>query len=222
VDTPRPDVLRRISDPAQQVTYAQVAIDKFESGNRYELSPAMLLAHGPPAATRSVAPAARNQAGQQAAPQPRLAGGDRGKKLTNRVDYLLRVLAVRPEAVGRVLGILDPADLDENDREAYLRVVSALERGGPDGLNRELDQFPLDEQTLVRRAWAEPPPSVSDATIDDVIKRIKRSALDRQHRALKRALEEAERRQNRTEIAGLEVQLKELSERISGLEMKVG
>jgi DNA primase len=214
-------VLGRISDPAQQLTYAQVAIDKFESGSRFELSPAMLLAGGPPASSRLEAPAAKSNAAAPA-PQPGLASGGRGKKLTSRVDYLLRVLAVRPEAVGRVLGILDAADLDENDREAYLRVVTALERGGPDGLSRELDQFPLEEQAFVRRAWAEPPPSVTDATVDDVVRRIQRSALVRRHRVLKRALDEAERRQNRTEIAGLEVQLRELSERISGLEMKVG
>jgi hypothetical protein len=99
--------------------------------------------------------------------------------------------------------------------------VTALESGGPDGLDRELAQFPPEEQDLVRRAWAEPPPNTDEA-VNDTVRRIRRDALYRQHRAAKRALEEAERRKDGPQIAVLQAQLKELSERISGLEMKVG
>jgi len=137
-----------------------------------------------------------------------------GNKVTNRVAYLLQVLAVRPEALDRVLGILDPADLEEDERAAYLRMVSALEKGGHDALVRDLDEFPADEQRLVRRAWADPPPALDDAVVDDLVRRIKDKARRRAKLAIINSLTEAERRQDRAQVELLEAQLNELRERI--------
>ena len=134
--------------------------------------------------------------------------------MSNRVGYLLQVLAVRPEALVRVRGILDPADLQEDDRAAFLRMVSVLEEGGLEALGRELDGFPAEDQRLVRKAWAEPPPTLSDAVVDDLVRRIKDMARRRQMLAIADSLTDAERRQDRAQIELLEAQLSELRERI--------
>lgn len=134
--------------------------------------------------------------------------------MSNRVGYLLQVIAVRPEALDRVLGILDPADLEEDDRAAFLRMVSVLEKGGLEALGKELDEFPAEDQRLVRMAWAEPPPTLSDAVVDDLVHRIKEMARRRQKLAMINSLTEAERRQDRAQIELLEAQLSELRERI--------
>src|SRR5262249_34483934 len=135
---------------------------------------------------------------------------DGGNKLTNSVAYLLQVLAARPEALDRVLGILDPADLQEDDRAAYLRTVSALERGGLDALGHELAEFPPEEQGLIRRAWAAPPPALRDEVVDDVVRRIKKQARRRRILAIIDSLTEAERRRDRAQVEFLEAQLNEL------------
>jgi DNA primase len=205
------EVLDLIKDPAERDTYAEVA------GQLFDTEPRLLLAVQPGGGRRHTPASATPGAGPGGlAPPPR------GNKLSQRVRYLLQVLAVRPEALERVLGILDPADLEEDDRTAYLRMVTALERGGLNGLDRELEGFPAEEQDLVRRAWAVPPHAVDDPAVDDVVRRLRRDSLYRRHRAIKRDLAEAERRQDRALVAVLEVQLKELSERIPGLETKVG
>src|SRR5262249_58365789 len=122
------------------------------------------------------------------APRPPQTGGlsrtQDGNKVTSRVGYLLQVLAVRAEALDRVLGILDPADLEEDERAAYLRMVSALEKGGPEALGRDLDQFPAEEQRLVRKAWAAPPPALDDAVVDELVGRIKDRPKSRRKHAL--------------------------------------
>ena len=150
----------------------------------------------------------------QRPPPDGLIGTQEGNKVTNRVGYLLQVLAVRAEALDRVLGILDPADLEEDERAAYLRMVSALEKGGLEALGRALDQFPAEEQRLVRKAWAEPPPALDDAVVDELVGRIKDKARRRHKLALINSLTEAERRQDRAQIELLEAQLSELRERI--------
>lgn len=205
------EVLALIRDPAEQDTYAAVAARVFDIDLK------LLLA-------LQAAPVRRPAASQPATPEPSGGGlppSPRGKKISKRVSYLLQVLVVRPEALERVLGILDPSDLVEDDRAAYLRVVEALQRGGLDGLGRDLGGFPAEEQDLVRRAWAAPPPGVGDQ-VDDLVLRLRRDALYRRHREIKRHLTEAEQRGDRARVSVLEMQLKELSERIPELETKVG
>jgi hypothetical protein len=91
-----------------------------------------------------------------------------------------------------------------------------------DGLSRDLGGFPAEEQDLVRRAWATSPPAVGDQAVDDLVRHLRRDALYRRHREIKRHLVEAEQQGDRARVSVLEMQLKELSERIPGLETKVG
>jgi DNA primase len=206
------EVLAQIRDPAEKDTYAEVA------GGLFEIEARLLLAV-------PTAPARRPAAAPPATPEAAADGlppSSPGKKLSKRLGYLLQVLVVRPEALERVLGILDPSDLVEDDRAAYLRVVEALQRGGLDGLGSDLGGFSAEERDLVRRAWAAPPPAVGDEAVDDLVRHLRRDALYRRHREIKRHLTEAEQRGDRTSVSVLEVQLKELSERIPGLETRVG
>jgi hypothetical protein len=55
---------------------------------------------------------------------------------------------------------------------------------------------------------------VDDWVVDDVVRRIRLESLSRRRRVIIRGLAEAERRQDRTEVSALEMQLKDLSERI--------
>jgi len=195
-------VLEQISDAAERNTYTELAGRLFDIDHRL-----LEVAHAP-RRTRAVAdddPGPQDMDGFTAAPP--------GNKLSNGVGYLLSVLVVRPGALERVLGILDPADLEDDDRAAYLRVVTALERGGPDGLEHELGDLPAEEQALVRRAWASPPPAVQEEVVDDVVRRIRRQARRRRALAIIDSLTEAERRGDRAQVEILEAQLNELRER---------
>jgi hypothetical protein len=129
------------------------------------------------------------------------------------VGYLLGALVVRPEALERVLGILDPADLGDAGRETFQRLVTALERGGSDALGQDLDGFTPEEQQLIRRAWADPPPRVDDEAIDDVVRTIRRQARKRRVSAMIDRLREAERRGDLGQAETLQAQLKPRAER---------
>ena len=202
--------LGKIRDPVEQRTYAELAISGFEAGSRFGITPGQLLAFvpGPSRLERNA------NTGSERPPRDGLSPSQPGNKVSNRVGYLLQVLAVRPEALDRVRGILDPADLQEDDRAAFLRMVSVLEKGGLEALGQELDGFPAEDQRLVRKAWAEPPPTLSDAVVDDLVRRIKDMARRRRMLAIADRLTEAERRQDRAQIELLEAQLSELRERI--------
>jgi len=201
--------LGKIKDPVEQRTYAELAINGFEAGSRFGITPGQLLAFVPGHAGLE-----RTNTGSEQPSRDGLSRTQPGNKVSNRVGYLLQVLAVRPEALVRVRGILDPADLQEDDRAAFLRMVSVLEEGGLEALGRELDGFPAEDQRLVRKAWAEPPPTLSDAVVDDLVRRIKDMARRRQMLAIAESLTDAERRQDRAQIELLEAQLSELRERI--------
>jgi DNA primase len=205
------EALHKIKDPAEQHTYAELAINRFESGVRFGMSAEQLLAVVP-------APARRMRPVDDDEPEPPLpggfGGGSAGNKLSNGVEYLLSVLVVRPEALERVLGILDPADLEDDDHGAYLHLVSALQAGALDRSGQELADLSAEEQGLVRRAWASPPPAVHDEVVDELVRRIRRQARRRRALAIIDSLTEAERRGDRAEVEVLEAQLSELRERI--------
>jgi len=131
----------------------------------------------------------------------------RGKTLSKRLDYLLRLLAVRPEAVGRVKAGLKPGDLEEDDQAALARMVETLEGGGLDSLAAGLTSFPDEEEQLVRRAWADPPPRVDDEVVDDLVRQIRRTAANRRRLAIIRHLREAERSGDVVKAAALAAEL---------------
>jgi DNA primase len=200
------EVLVQIKDPAEKDTYAEVA------GRLFDIEPRLLLAFKPAPARRATRPVDDDE------PEPPLpgsfGGGSAGNKLSNGVEYLLSVLVVRPEALERVLGILDPADLEDDDHGAYHHLVSALQAGALDRSGQELADLSAEEQGLVRRAWASPPPTVHDEVVDELVRRIRRQARRRRALAIIDSLTEAERRGDRAEVEVLEAQLSELRERI--------
>jgi hypothetical protein len=133
--------------------------------------------------------------------------------VSRTVGYLLQVLAVRPEALERVRATLNLADLEGDDRLAYLHMVETLQRGGLEALGRELTDFPVELESLVRKAWAAPPPGVSDEVVDDVVARIARSAMARRKRGIIAGLAEAERLGDRERVAALEAEWRQLNGR---------
>jgi hypothetical protein len=143
----------------------------------------------------------------------RLSTAPVGNNVSKSVGYLLQVLAVCPEAVERVRPILEPDDLEAEDRLAYMHMVEALDRGGPNGLERDLNDFPPAEQQLVRRAWAAPPPGADAEVAEDVARQIRRQASTRRRRAIINGLREAERRGDPERVSELEEELRRLSSR---------
>jgi DNA primase len=182
-------ILDKIKDPIQKDTHAEHAARKFA------IRPELLL--------RPITEPPVSGLGTSA----------RGNKGWSRIDYLLGALVVRPEALRRVLGILDPADLGETGRATFLRLVTALERGGSDGLGQDLDGFTPEEQQLIRRAWADPPPRVDDETVDDVVRNIQRQVRMRRRLEVVDLIKEAERQGDLVRAEALEAQLKPRTER---------
>jgi DNA primase len=195
-------VLTRIPDPAVREAYRQEAALWLGIDLR-------LLVLTPPVGARLASPSASPSSPSEATVSDNggLPARPRGKTLTKRLDYLLRILALRPEAVGRVKGGLPPEDLEEDDRAAFVRMVTTLEAGGPAALAAELTGFPDEEEQLVRRAWASPPPRVDDEEVDELMRQIRRSAAKRRRLAIIRHLRDAERSGDVATAAALAAEL---------------
>src|ERR1700687_987340 len=143
-----------------------------------------------------------------------------GKKVTVG-RYLLMLLAVRPVAFERVRTKIAPEELDEEDRRVYVRMLETYERGGASGLESELAGYPAEEQDLIRRAWAAPPPSVDDELAVELAKRIRLDHMKNRESAIIRELSEAERERDMGRVARLETEAKEIARAISDLERRV-
>jgi DNA primase len=142
-----------------------------------------------------------------------------GKKLTVG-RYLLQLLAVRPIAFDRVRTMLTPDELDEGDRGIYVRMLETYERGGVSGLETELAEYPAEEQDLIRRAWAAPPPSVDDEVAVGLAERIRLDHMRARHSGIIRELSEAERGKDSELVARLEAQAAELARAINEIERR--
>jgi DNA primase len=142
-----------------------------------------------------------------------------GKKLTVG-RYLLQLLAVRPVAFERVRTKLTPDELDEEDRGIYQRMLETYERGGTSGLETELAGYPAEEQDLIRRAWAAPPPSVDDEVAVELAERIRLDHMRSAHSGIIRELSEAERGKDSERVARLEAQAGELARAINDIERR--
>jgi len=196
-------VVSRIPDPAVREAYRQEAALWLGIDHR-------LLVLTSPAGARRASPSASPPASPAEATAPDEGGlpaRPRGKTLSKRLDYLLRLLAVRPEAAGRVKSGLPPEDLEEDDRVAFVRMVTTLDAGGAAALAAELTGFPDEEEQLVRRAWASPPPRVDDEEVDQLIHQIRRSAAKRRRLAIIRHLRDAERNGDVATAAALAAEL---------------
>ncbi len=142
-----------------------------------------------------------------------------GKKLTVG-RYLLQLLAVNPLAFERVRTNITADELDEEDRGMYLRMLETYNRGGAAGLAQELANYPAEEQDLIRRAWAAPPPRVDIEVADELALRIRLESMRGRHSGIIRELSEAERGRNTEQVARLEGEARELARAIKEMERR--
>jgi len=199
------EVLERIPDPAVRESYRERA------AGWIGVPPHLLVAQ---------APAAR---GRQPTSGPRSNGLEArvaGKKVTV-ARYLVQLLAVRPVAFERVRTKITPEELDEVDRGVYVRMLETYERGGASGLENELAGYPAEEQDLIRRAWAAPPPSVDDEVAVELTERIRLDHMKARHSAIIRELSAAERGRDIEGVARLETEARELAHAIGDLERRM-
>jgi DNA primase len=206
------EVLERIPDPAVRESYRERA------AGWIGVQPHLLIPLTP---TGSGAQARNNRPNER---------GNNGKSgLTARVAgkkvsvarYLVQLLAVRPAAFERVRTKITPEELDEEDRGVYVRMLETYERGGASGLESELDGYPAEEQDLIRRAWAAPPPSVDDDLAVELAERIRLDRMKTREGAIIRELSEAERGRDVPGVARLEAEARELAHAIGDLERRM-
>ena len=134
--------------------------------------------------------------------------------------YLLQLLAVRPVAFERVRSKLTPDELDEQDRDLYVRMLETYERGGVSGLEAELAGYPAEEQDLIRRAWAAPPPSVDDDVAEELAIRLRLDHMKSLHSGIIRELSEAESGKDSELVGRLEAKARELARAITDMERR--
>jgi DNA primase len=213
------EVLEKIPDPAVRETYRERAAGwigvqpHLLSVGSSSLSPSGRgQGRGAEAGSRQGRGAEAGQNGKGG-----LVGPPRGKKLTVG-RYLLQLLAVRPVAFERVRAKLTPEELDEQDRGIYVRMLESYERGGASGLESELAGYPAEEQDLIRRAWAAPPPSVDDDLAEELAVRVRLDHMRGLRSGIIRELSEAERGNDSERVARLEAQAGELARAINDME----
>jgi DNA primase len=141
------------------------------------------------------------------------------KKMTPS-RYLVQLLAVRPAAVERVRLTLTVQELDEDVRDIFIRMLDSYERGGPTGLEADLAGYPAEEQDLIRRAWAAPPPNVDDEVAIELAERIRLENMKGMHSGIIRQLSEAERGRDSESVARLETEARELARAITDMERR--
>ncbi len=134
--------------------------------------------------------------------------------------YLVQLLAVRPAAFDQLRGMLTPQEVDEDDRGVFVRMLESYERRGPAGLEAELAGFPPEEQDLIRRAWAAPPPNVDDEVAVELAERIRLEHMKGMHSGIIRELSEAERGRDSERVAQLEAEARELARAITDMERR--
>jgi len=108
--------------------------------------------------------------------------------------------------------------LDEEDRGMYVRMLDTFERAGVAGLEKELGDYPAEEQDLIRRAWAAPPPNVDDRLAEELVVRIRLDRMKVRHSGIIRELSEAERGREADRVARLEAEASELARAINDME----
>jgi DNA primase len=202
------EVLEKIPDPAVRETYRERA------AGWIGVQPHLLTAQA-----ASPSPRSGGRVGEAANGKAGLAARLAGKKLTVG-RYLLQLLAVRPVAFERVRTMVTPDELDEGDRGIYVRMLETYERGGVSGLETELAGYPAEEQDLIRRAWAAPPPSVDDEVAVELAERVRLDHMKGLRSGIIRELSEAESGKDSERVARLEAKARELARAINDLERR--
>jgi DNA primase len=134
--------------------------------------------------------------------------------------YLVELLAVRPPAFERVRDAVRAEELDADDRAVFVRMLGSYERGGPAGLEHDLNGYPPEEQDLIRRAWAAPPPNVDDEVAVELAERIRLEHMKGRYSGIIRELSEAERGMDSERVARLESEAREIARAITELERR--
>ena len=142
-----------------------------------------------------------------------------GKKMTPS-RYLVQLLAVRPVALEQLRSKITADELDEDDRGIFVRMLGSYERGGAGGLEADLNGYPPEEQDLIRRAWAAPPPNVDDEVAVELAQRIRLEHMKGMHGGIIRELSEAERGRDTERVARLESQAREMGRAITDMERR--
>src|SRR5665213_588111 len=210
------EVLERIPDPAVRESYRERAAG-WIGVQPHLLSSLAPSGRGPGSkAANTLSPSGRGAETGNNGLTARVAG----KKVTV-ARYLVQLLAVRPVAFERVRTKITPEELDEEDRGVYVRMLETYERGGASGLESELAGYPAEEQDLIRRAWAAPPPSVDDELAVELAERIRLDRMKSREGAIIRELSEAERGRDAQGVARLEAEARELAHAIGDLERRM-
>jgi DNA primase catalytic core len=207
LDLGRPDQLQRaigavqrlldeVSEPSVWERYKELAKQILEIDARQE----PFRRRSP---SRSTGPAADDD------PQPQTVSAP----ITHGMAYVLQLLAICPEALPGVVAALPPDELTGRDRDAYLRMVRALERGGAQGLADEVRSLAPEEQNLVYRAWALPVPGASEEVAVDAARNIRRQARAQRRRTLIAELADAERQHDGARVAAIQQRLSTTDER---------
>src|SRR5260370_18644967 len=113
--------------------------------------------------------------------------------------------------------MLTAQELDEDVRDIFIRMLDSYDRGGPTGLEAELTGYPAEEQDLIRRAWAAPPPNVDDEVAVELAERIRLEHMKGMHSGIIRQLSEAERGRDSESVAPLEAEARELARAITDM-----
>jgi DNA primase len=206
------EVLERIPDPAVRESYRERA------AGWIGVQPHLLSPLSPAGRGSSAGDHRARESGDNG--KPRLDARLAGKKVTV-ANYLVQLLAIRPVAFERVRTKITPEELDEVDRGIYVRMLETYERGGATGLESELAGYPAEEQDLIRRAWAAPPPSVDDEVAVELAERIRLDRMRSRHSAIIRELSEAERGRDSERVARLEKDAGDLAHAIGDLERRM-
>jgi DNA primase len=143
-----------------------------------------------------------------------------GERKLTASGYLVRLLAVRPIAFDHVRAKLTLDELDPDDRPIFTRMLGSYTNGGPTGLEADLADYPPEEQDLIRRAWAAPPPNVDDDVAVELTERIRLEHMKGMHSGIIRELSEAERGQDSERVARLETEARELARAITDMERR--
>jgi hypothetical protein len=127
---------------------------------------------------------------------------------------------VRPTAFEQVRTKITAQELEEGDRGVFVRMLESYERGGPAGLEADLADYPTEDQDLIRRAWAAPPPNVDDEVAVELAERIRLEHMKGMHSGIIRELSEAERGRDSERVARLETEARELARAITDRERR--
>jgi hypothetical protein len=97
-------------------------------------------------------------------------------------------------------------------------MLETYERLGPTGLEQGLDDYSPEEQDLIRRAWAAPPPRVDEVVAEELVGRIRLDRMKGRHSGIIRELSEAERAREAERVSRLEAEARELARAITEME----